>query len=203
MSYFQAEDHNRHWLLGTGMTALVATMTVLCFVTEVKAGCEAELSAVKAANRYLSETHTICGGTLQHLTTQQTAACEESRKAEEASTKCIQRLYAKEEEARRAAKATAAAERANRLRKSEELNTQELAKIHNFVDGLRIGMTSAETDAAEKQTFQNPLGYGRTVNTTVTANGAMEQWVYPFSHFSGMHNVYLYFNNGVLTAIQK
>jgi hypothetical protein len=65
-------------------------------------------------------------------------------------------------------------------------------------------MTAVEADSTEKDAFHNPAGWGRAVNTTVTANGTTEQWVYRFSQsFSGAQDLYLYFQNGVLTAIQK
>jgi hypothetical protein len=115
------KDHSTHrnWLPGVTMTALVATMTVICFVTEVKAACQAELSALLASNRYLSEAGTICGGT-QHLSAQQTAACSQYNKSNEESRKCLERAIPKEEEAKRAAKAAAAAANAARAKKYEE-----------------------------------------------------------------------------------
>lgn len=54
--------------------------------------------------------------------------------------------------------------------------------------GVSIGMTAG-------QVLQSNWGKPRKVNTTATANTVREQWVYG----SG----YLYFENGVLTAVQK
>jgi hypothetical protein len=184
------------------MTVLVATMTVICFVTEVKAACEAEISALLASNRYLSETGTICGGT-QHLSAQQTAACSQYNKSMEESRKCTEREIPKEEEAKRAAKAAANRAHAKQYEALQNQQSQSIQSSHDFTDAVKIGMTAAQVDASEKEAFHNPAGWGRTVNTTVTANGTTEQWVYRFSQLSGAHDVYLYFQNGVLTAIQK
>jgi hypothetical protein len=52
-----------------------------------------------------------------------------------------------------------------------------------------IGMTE---DEVKNSTWGEP----EHVNTTITENGVSEQWVY-----SGYR--YIYFDNGVVTAIQK
>lgn len=190
----------RHRLPGFTMTALVAIMTVICFVTEVKAACQAEGSALLAASRYLSETGTICG--TRYLSAQQTAACAQYDKAMEETKKCTDREVPKEEEAKRAAKAAAAAANAARAKKVDEWQAATLQATHDFTETVKIGMTAAQVDAADKEAFY-PTGWGRKVNTTVTANGTTEQWVYRFSSFRGAHDLYLYFQNGVLAAIQN
>jgi hypothetical protein len=54
--------------------------------------------------------------------------------------------------------------------------------------GVRIGMNAADVRASN-------WGRPRTINRTVTAAGAREQWVY--------EGGYLYFENGIVTAIQN
>ena len=56
-------------------------------------------------------------------------------------------------------------------------------------EGVRIGMSKADVLASN-------WGRPQAVNTTTTARGTREQWVY------GGRN-YLYFDDGVLTAIQN
>jgi len=56
-------------------------------------------------------------------------------------------------------------------------------------EGVQIGMTQPDVLASS-------WGSPQKVNTTTTARGTREQWVY------GGHN-YLYFENGLLTAIQN
>jgi hypothetical protein len=65
---------------------------------------------------------------------------------------------------------------AARLKADNERRSVFSQSTHGFMDALKIGMTAAEVDAAEKESFHNPAGQGRTVNTTVTANGTTEQW---------------------------
>lgn len=55
--------------------------------------------------------------------------------------------------------------------------------------GVRIGMTA-------DQVLVSSWGRPERVNTTTTARGSREQWVYRGSNF-------LYFENGILTAIQN
>lgn len=55
--------------------------------------------------------------------------------------------------------------------------------------GARLGMSPS--DVIERTNWGRPV----TVNRTTTASGVREQWVYSSKH-------YLYFTNGVLTAIQ-
>jgi len=71
------------------------------------------------------------------------------------------------------------------------------------MDTVRIGMTAAEADIAERQSFHNTAGWGKTVNTTVTANGTTQQWVYRFSKYYGVNDMYVYLGDGVVFAIQK
>jgi hypothetical protein len=77
---------------------------------------------------------------------------------------------------------------AARLKADTERRSVFLQSTHDFIDALKIGMTAAEVDAAEKESFHNPAGWGRTVNATVTA-----KW-----HDGTMR----YFYNSVLTTVQ-
>ena len=70
-----------------------------------------------------------------------------------------------------------------RKRKAEELRLSKLP-------GVRIGMTADQV--IHKSNWARPA----SVNRTTTAHGTREQWVY------GGQN-YLYFTNGILTAIQN
>jgi hypothetical protein len=121
----------------------------------------------------------------------------------EESRKCTERELPKEEEAKRAAKAAANRARAKQYEALQNQQSQSIKSSHDFADAVKIRMTATQVDAVEKETFHNPAGWGRTVNTTVTANGTTEQWVYRFSLSHGAHDLYLYFQNGVLTAVQK
>ena len=56
--------------------------------------------------------------------------------------------------------------------------------------GVRIGMTASEV------TSKTNWGKPRNINRTTTTSGTTEQWVYDGGN-------YLYFTNGVLTAIQN
>lgn len=49
----------------------------------------------------------------------------------------------------------------------------------------------------KEDVLQSSWGRPESINTTTTSNGTREQWVY-----RGLRN-YLYFENGVLTAIQN
>ena len=53
-----SEVHNepRRALLGVAMTVLVATMTVILSVDDVRASCESQEAAVEAGSRYLQAT---------------------------------------------------------------------------------------------------------------------------------------------------
>ena len=55
--------------------------------------------------------------------------------------------------------------------------------------GVRIGMT-------KKEVLKSNWGKPHSINKTTLANGTTEQWVYDFPN-------YLYFTNGVLTAIHN
>jgi hypothetical protein len=65
---------------------------------------------------------------------------------------------------------------AARLKADNERRSVFLQSTNEFMVVLKIGMTAAEVDAAEEESFHNPAGWCRTVNTTVAANGATEQW---------------------------
>lgn len=62
----------------------------------------------------------------------------------------------------------------------------------------KLGMSTGQVI-----TYTN-WGAPNSVNKTSTANGELEQWVYEEDiHRIGIQNGYLYFTNGVLTAIQS
>jgi hypothetical protein len=65
---------------------------------------------------------------------------------------------------------------AARLKADNERRSIFLQSTHDFMDALKIGMTAAKVDAAEKESFHNPARWERTANTTVTGNGTTEQW---------------------------
>lgn len=67
--------------------------------------------------------------------------------------------------------------------------TQAAAKERASRGGVRIGMTKSEA-------LRSSWGRPHEINRTTTAGGVHEQWVY------GGRN-YLYFENGILTAIQN
>jgi hypothetical protein len=114
---------------------------------------------------------------------------------------CEDQQRKKEDDARNAA---AAAQHAPSERKYEERRSALLQQINNFIDAVKIGMTAAEVDAAEREEFHNAAGWGKTVNTTVTANGTAQQWVYRFSKpYGGVGDMYVYLRDGVVSAIQK
>jgi hypothetical protein len=127
-------------------------------------------------------------------------ACRQHLEAMNAFNKCTQEQRKKEQDARSAASAARVqqAEREYEARRSALLQ-----QIHEFMDTVRIGMTAAEADAAERESFRNSAGWGKTVNTTVTANGTTQQWVYRFSKDYGVNDMYVYLRDGVVFAIQK
>jgi hypothetical protein len=80
----------------------------------------------------------------------------------------------------------AAAEAADR-KMAAQAERQRLAKARK--EGVRVGMTA-------KQVLESSWGKPESVNRTTTASSVNEQWVYGGGS-------YLYFDNGVLTAIQN
>lgn len=74
--------------------------------------------------------------------------------------------------------------RAEEMRKAEEALKREAKKR-----GVTVGMTA-------EQVIGSNWGKPSSVNTTTTAYGRREQWVY------GTSGNYLYFDNGTLTSIQ-
>jgi hypothetical protein len=66
---------------------------------------------------------------------------------------------------------------------------QPLTKSQKAKGGVAIGMTKEKVLASN-------WGKPNSVNKTTTTAGIREQWVYPWGN-------YLYFENGVLTAIQN
>ena len=47
---------------------------------------------------------------------------------------------------------------AARLKADNERRSVFLQSTHDFTDALKIGMTAAEVDAAENESFHNPAG---------------------------------------------
>lgn len=77
-------------------------------------------------------------------------------------------------------------------------------QIHKFIDAVRIGMSATEVDIAERDSFGNPVQWLKTVNTTVTASGTTQQWLYRFSRYAkATGDVYVHLHDGVVFAIQK
>ncbi len=72
-----------------------------------------------------------------------------------------------------------------------------LEKKQASAPGARIGMTS-------KQVINDTSwGAPTRVNRTTTASGVREQWIYDHCGYDRCYNGYLYFTNGILTAIQN
>ncbi|MCD2346247.1 ankyrin repeat domain-containing protein [Clostridium guangxiense] len=90
--------------------------------------------------------------------------------------KVLRDTYDKQEEAKRQAK--------------EKADKAEEERLDSFKDKYpEIGMTYAEVE-------HSMIGKPNHINTTTTANGKEEQWVYGYS-------TYIYFKNGIVTAIQN
>ena len=70
--------------------------------------------------------------------------------------------------------------------KAEQMKAEAESKAKG---GVRIGMT-------KKEVLKSNWGKPHSINKTTLANGTTEQWVYDFPN-------YLYFTNGVLTAIHN
>lgn len=71
----------------------------------------------------------------------------------------------------------------------EILKKEEWPQLQKAKSGVRIGMTKAEV-------LESSWGKPQHVNKTTTSYGTSEQWVYGI-------NSYLYFEDGILTAIQN
>ena len=70
------------------------------------------------------------------------------------------------------------------------MRTLELAeKARKKKEGVSIGMSAEDVLASS-------WGKPESINTTTTARGSREQWVYGSRH-------YLYFENGILTTVQN
>jgi hypothetical protein len=174
-----------------------------------EAACESETAAFEASNQGLSRSGAVgnCYNDRERdllkllpITQQQKLACRAYAEAMDAFYKCKDEHQKKEQNARDAA---ARIKRAADERKYEAQQSERLQHIHDFMDTVRIGMTAAEADIAERQSFHNTAGWGKTVNTTVTANGTTQQWVYRFSKYYGVNDMYVYLGDGVVFAIQK
>ncbi len=76
----------------------------------------------------------------------------------------------------------------NNIDYSEWIFTK-ISNDSSFISNPKIGMTKDEV--------QNSLwGLPQYINKTTTANSVSEQWVYD-------SNRYIYFDNGIVTAIQE
>lgn len=74
---------------------------------------------------------------------------------------------------------------------------------HAAVSGwLRIGMSQKLVQIAAAAKGWGNDGRPDTINRTVTEYGVREQWVYRRASGRDMKAKYLYFTNGILTAIQ-
>jgi hypothetical protein len=77
----------------------------------------------------------------------------------------------------------------NALVKVEEQKRIQAIAKQKKSEGVRLGMTPADVEASS-------WGKPQRINTSTSARGVKEQWVYGLRH-------YLYFENGVLTSIQN
>jgi hypothetical protein len=204
----------------TALQRVALGLAVACFVvaislTGAKAACESQKAALDGRH----QEEKLCQERLQQADLARIAqqghglSLEErmsgcmpqgiqSGRAMQELLKCEDRQQKKEQGARDAANA---AKWAADERKRDARETEVVRQIHQFTHTVRIGMTAAEVDAAERESFDNPAAWGRTVNTTVTANGTTEQWVYRFSEpaYRRTNDLYLYLRDGVVSAIQK
>lgn len=80
-------------------------------------------------------------------------------------------------------------EKAKKILDAEDRKDAEADRIRRKREGVSIGMSQEEVLASN-------WGKPKDINSTITANGVREQWVY------GGGN-YLYFTDGKLTGIQK
>lgn len=69
-------------------------------------------------------------------------------------------------------------------------------KQRSYSAGLRVGMSQDEV------TSHPVWGYPDDSNTTSTQYGVREQWIYETDLENEYERTYIYFENGVLTAIQ-
>ena len=69
-------------------------------------------------------------------------------------------------------------------------------KQRSYSAGLRVGMSQDEV------TSHPVWGYPDDSNTTSTQYGVREQWIYETDLENEFERTYIYFENGVLTAIQ-
>lgn len=75
------------------------------------------------------------------------------------------------------------------LKRKKERAAARAAAEYKAKGGVRIGMT-------KEQVLKSNWGKPRSINKSIDASGASEQWVYGGSN-------YLYFKNGILTTIQN
>lgn len=100
------------------------------------------------------------------------------------------RLKEQTEALRRGAQDASAAQAAELRAMQEKWRQENEARAARAkLPGIRIGMT-------KQQVLASSWGPPDDVNTTITAAGTHEQWVYGVGR-------YLYFDHGVLTVIQK
>ena len=72
-----------------------------------------------------------------------------------------------------------------------------LEKKQASAPGVKIGMTPNQV------INDTSWGAPKKINRTTTSSGVREQWVYDHCGYSRCYGGYLYFTNGVLTAIQN
>lgn len=72
-----------------------------------------------------------------------------------------------------------------------------LEKRQESLPGVKIGMSA--------KTVINETSWGapKKINRTTTASGVREQWIYDHCGYNRCYSGYLYFTNGILTAIQN
>lgn len=166
-----------------------------------QAECESQEAAYYASVGHLGALF-VCDGFSSKLTQEEQLTCQRFDEARHAMNNC------RDEEAKRVAKRDAAARRIAERKEVEEQKAYYakrsalMREMHDFKDAVRVGMTAAELDQSEQTIFHNPAGWGKRVNTTVTANGTTQQWVYRFVDYE-TSDMYVYLHDGVVFALQK
>ena len=114
---------------------------------------------------------------------------EAERQAEQMKAEAerqAEKMKAEAERMRVEAESKAEQMKAEAESKAEQMKAEAESKAKG---GVRIGMT-------KKEVLKSNWGKPHSINKTTLANGTTEQWVYDFPN-------YLYFTNGVLTAIHN
>ena len=210
--------------------AVVCVILPMSFVG-AQAACDLQRAAdMTSFSRLLTTGLITFGNCPSSLTREQAVACREAVTARNALAKCeADQKAAWEADLQASREAARVAEEANaqRVAKEAKLQAAKQAKAdkearvahesyeafhselvrheHEFMSAVEIGMSAAEVDAADRR-FAGAAynGFGKTVNTTVTAGGTTQQWIYRFSHVDrGDNDFYVYLRDGVVSAIQK